>query len=117
MLVLKTLKTEEEGLELANDTGYGFGGKFGSSSAFLFRKMADTLTSPFSITAYLYTSDVTRALRVSANLEAGSVIVNGPFMITLNTPFGGLKQSGNGSRESGKAGLMSYLEPKTILIK
>jgi aldehyde dehydrogenase (NAD+) len=67
--------------------------------------------------AYLFTSDVTRALRVSASLEAGSVYVNGPFMLTVNTPFGGFKESGNGGRESGKAGLMSYLEPKAVLIK
>jgi aldehyde dehydrogenase (NAD+) len=68
-------------------------------------------------TAYLYTSDVTRALRVSAALEAGSVFVNTPFAITTNTPFGGFKESGNGSRESGRAGLMAYLEAKTVLIK
>lgn len=67
--------------------------------------------------AYLFTSDVTRALRVSANLEAGSVYVNSPFMLNVNTPFGGFKESGNGGRESGKAGLMSYLEPKAVLIK
>ncbi|KAJ9501990.1 hypothetical protein H2202_002952, partial [Exophiala xenobiotica] len=92
VLVVKTFKTEEEVVELANDTSYG-------------------------LAAYLYTSDITRALRVSANLEAGSVFINGPFMPTINTPFGGLKQSGNGGRESGKHGLMSYLEPKSILIK
>lgn len=92
VLVFKTFKSEEEGIELANDTSYG-------------------------LAAYLYTSDVTRALRVSAELEAGSVFVNTPFAITNNTPFGGFKESGNGSRESGKAGLMSYLEAKTVLIK
>lgn len=92
VLVVKTFKTEAEVVELANDTSYG-------------------------PAAYLYTSDITRALRVSANLEAGSVFINGPFMPTINTPFGGLKQSGNGGRESGKHGLMSYLEPKSILIK
>ncbi|KAK5188473.1 hypothetical protein LTR47_010820 [Exophiala xenobiotica] len=92
VLVVKTFKTEAEVVKLANDTSYG-------------------------LAAYLYTSDITRALRVSANLEAGSVFINGPFMPTINTPFGGLKQSGNGGRESGKHGLMSYLEPKSILIK
>ena len=92
VLVFKTFKSEEEAIELANDTSYG-------------------------LAAYLYTSDVTRALRVSAELEAGSVFVNTPFAVTANTPFGGFKESGNGSRESGKAGLMSYLEAKTVLIK
>ena len=50
---------------------------------------------------------------MSANLEAGSAYVNGSFMVTVNTPFGGFKESGNEGRESGKAGLMSYLEFKT----
>lgn len=54
---------------------------------------------------------------MSAELEAGSVFVNTPFAVTANTPFGGFKESGNGSRESGKAGLMAYLEAKTVLIK
>jgi aldehyde dehydrogenase (NAD+) len=71
----------------------------------------------FSHPAFLYTSDLTRALRVSANLDASSVFVNGPMMPTINTPFGGFKESGNGGRESGKAGLMVYLEAKTVLIK
>jgi acyl-CoA reductase-like NAD-dependent aldehyde dehydrogenase len=39
------------------------------------------------------------------------------MMPTINTPFGGYKESGNGGRGSGKAGLMAYLEVKTVLIK
>jgi aldehyde dehydrogenase (NAD+) len=92
VLALKTFKTEEEAIEMANNTSYG-------------------------LAAYIHTTDVTRALRVSAKLEAGTVYVNSNFGITVNTPFGGFKESGNGSRESGKAGLMSYLEAKTVLIK
>jgi aldehyde dehydrogenase (NAD+) len=91
VLVVKTFNTEEEAIKLANDTSYG-------------------------LAAYLHTTNVTRALRVSAALEAGSVYVNCDFGITPNTPFGGWKQSGNGSRESGRAGLMSYLQEKTVLI-
>jgi acyl-CoA reductase-like NAD-dependent aldehyde dehydrogenase len=71
----------------------------------------------FSHPTSLYTSDLTCALRVSANLEAGFVFVNGPMMPTINTPFGGFKESGNWGRESRKAGLMAYLEAKTVLIK
>lgn len=92
VMVVKTFKTEEEVIAMANKTSYG-------------------------LAAYLHTTDVTRALRVSAELEAGTVYVNGNFWVTPNTPFGGWKQSGNGSRESGKAGLMSYLEAKTIMIR
>jgi acyl-CoA reductase-like NAD-dependent aldehyde dehydrogenase len=38
-------------------------------------------------------------------------------MPIINTPFGGFKESGNERRESGKAGLMAYLEAKSVLIK
>lgn len=90
VLAIKTFKTEEEAIEMANHTTYGLG-------------------------ATLYTSDVTRALRVSAKLEAGSVSVNAAFFPGPNSPFGGVKQSGIG-REGGKAGLMAYLETKVIHI-
>jgi len=92
VLVLKTFKTEEEAIELANGTRYG-------------------------LAAYLHTKDLTRALRVSAELEAGSVYVNSDFAVTVNTPFGGYKESGNGGRESGRAGLMAYLQEKSVLIR
>jgi len=91
VLVLKTFKTEEEVIELANNTNYG-------------------------LAAYLHTADITRALRVSAALQAGSVYINCDFGVTPNTPFGGWKESGNGARESGRAGLMSYLQEKSVLI-
>lgn len=66
--------------------------------------------------AYVYTRDLTRALRVSAALEAGVVSINSPFLPSINTPFGGTKMSGQG-RELGEHGLYSYLEPKTVHIK
>ena len=66
--------------------------------------------------ASVFTSDVTRALRVSAKLEAGTISINSSINLSVNTPFGGMKQSGNG-REVGKAGLMAYLESKSITIK
>lgn len=91
VLSVKTFKTEEEAIEMANDTTYG-------------------------LAASIYTSDVTRAHRVSALLEAGTVTINAPYGGLLNAPFGGMKQSGYG-RESGKYGLMEWLQPKAVVFK
>jgi aldehyde dehydrogenase (NAD+) len=66
--------------------------------------------------ACVYTSDLTRAFRISAALQSGGVSVNSPLLPELNTPFGGIKQSGQG-RELGVNGLYSYLEPKSVHIK
>ncbi|KAK0268876.1 hypothetical protein LTR91_022659 [Friedmanniomyces endolithicus] len=60
-------------------------------------------------------SDITRVLRVSDALETGNVGVNTFHNPNVFAPFGGTKQSGIG-REAGKAGLMAWLESKTISI-
>ena len=88
--IVKTFETEEEAIRLANDTTYG-------------------------LSATLYTQSVTRALRVSAALESGTVSINSSHSPKVQTPFGGIKQSGVG-RELGKQGLMNYLEIKTVHI-
>ncbi|KAL1631477.1 hypothetical protein SLS54_000238 [Diplodia seriata] len=88
---VRTFKTEEEAVALANDTSYG-------------------------LSATLYTNSISRALRVSGLLEAGTVGVNTSFMPSPTTPFGGVKQSGSG-RELGLQGLLAYLDTKTIHIK
>lgn len=49
-------------------------------------------------------------------METGGVSVNSPYLPELNTPFGGVKQSGQG-RELGAYGLYSYLEPQAVHIK
>jgi len=56
-----------------------------------------------------------RALRVAGQIEAGTVGINSAFNTSVQTPFGGWKQSGYG-RESGAEGLKNYVQAKTIHI-
>ena len=79
--------TEEEAIEIANDTDYGLAG-------------------------YVSSDDLDHAKDVATQIRAGQVIVNYKSG-TSDTPFGGYKQSGNG-REKGTWGLRDYLEVKAI---
>lgn len=79
--------TEEEGIEIANDTPYG-------------------------LTNYVQTQDPARANRCARALRSGMVEMNGQSR-GLGSPFGGMKQSGNG-REGGKWGLEDFLEVKAV---
>jgi len=81
-------KDEAEALEIANDTEYG-------------------------LTGYLWTSDVTRALRFSDALEAGMIWVNSENTRHLPAPFGGNKASGMG-RDGGDWSFDFYMETKNI---
>jgi succinate-semialdehyde dehydrogenase/glutarate-semialdehyde dehydrogenase len=80
--------TEDEAIELANDT-------------------------PFGLSAYFYSRDIGRVWRVSEALEYGIVGVNEGIISNEMAPFGGVKESGNG-REGSKYGLDDYLEIKYI---
>ena len=79
--------SEEEGLAIANDTPYG-------------------------LTDYVQTQDPERLKRCALSLRAGMVEMNGQGR-GLGSPFGGMKQSGNG-REGGKWGLEDFLEVKAV---
>ncbi|MFS0646799.1 NAD-dependent succinate-semialdehyde dehydrogenase [Siminovitchia sp. 179-K 8D1 HS] len=79
---------EEEVIQSANDTDYG-------------------------LAAYLYTSNVNRAVRLSEELQFGVIGLNDAVPAVPQAPFGGLKQSGFG-REGGRSGLNEYLEEKFI---
>jgi len=88
VLVAVPFKDEAEALALANDTQYGLAG-------------------------YLWTSDVTRALRFSDALDAGMIWVNSENIRHLPSPFGGVKNSGIG-RDGGDWSFDFYMETKNI---
>ena len=79
---------EEEALQIANDTPYG-------------------------LTGYVWTNDLTRALRFTNELEAGMIWVNSENVRHLPTPFGGVKASGIG-RDGGDWSFEFYMEQKHI---
>ena len=87
--VLSILKfeTEEEAVEIANDTPYG-------------------------LTNYVQTQDSARANRLSRVLRSGMVELNGQSR-GAGAPFGGMKMSGNG-REGGSWGIHDFLEVKSV---
>lgn len=88
VLSIITYKTEEEAIEIANDTTYG-------------------------LQAYVSSSDEKRAHRVASQINAGRVQINGIGHDPM-APFGGFKQSGIG-REFGTIGLEAYLEPRALI--
>jgi 5-carboxymethyl-2-hydroxymuconic-semialdehyde dehydrogenase len=80
--------SEEEALQIANDIPYG-------------------------LTGYVWTNDLTRALRFTNSLEAGMIWVNSENVRHLPTPFGGVKASGIG-RDGGDWSFEFYMEQKHI---
>lgn len=86
-----TFKTEEEVIERANHATYGLAG-------------------------YCFTKDLGRGFRMMQELEFGIVGINDPTPVTIQAPFGGIKESGMG-KEGGKYGLDEYLEEKYVSIK
>lgn len=83
--------TEEEALQYANGTQYG-------------------------LSATLHTSNLKRAHRMAAELEAGIVWINSWLVRDLRTPFGGVKASGVG-REGGMEALHFFTEAKNVFVQ
>lgn len=83
-----SFSSEEEALQIANDIPYG-------------------------LTGYVWTNDLTRALRFTDRLEAGMIWVNSENVRHLPTPFGGVKASGIG-RDGGDWSFEFYMEQKHI---
>ena len=69
----------------------------------------------FGLVSYLFTEDLSRALRVSERLETGMIGLNQGIVSNPAAPFGGVKQSGLG-REGGRVGIDEYLELKYVAI-
>ena len=83
-------ESEEDAIARANDTEYG-------------------------LVAYVFTSDLKRAIRVCEALDTGMVGLNQGMVSNAGAPFGGVKQSGIG-REGGHEGLEEFLETKYVAV-
>lgn len=82
--------TEEEAIQIANDT-------------------------PFGLASYFYSQNLSRIWRVSEKLEYGMVGVNEGMMSNEIAPFGGVKESGIG-REGSKYGIEEFVEIKYLCV-
>lgn len=73
--------------------------------------------SPYGLTACIHTRNFSRAIRFSDKVQAGVAVVNaGTFGSEPHMPFGGTKQSGNGTREPGTEALDVYSEIKDVYL-
>ena len=81
-------KTEEQVLQMGNDTEFG-------------------------LASYFYSKDVARCWRVAEALECGMVGINEGLISTALAPFGGIKESGMG-REGSKYGMDYFMEIKYL---
>ena len=71
--------------------------------------------SPYGLTACIHTKSLDRASEFVRRVEAGTVCVNaGTFGSEPHMPFGGVKQSGNGSREPGTEAIDFYSNLKNV---
>jgi acyl-CoA reductase-like NAD-dependent aldehyde dehydrogenase len=71
----------------------------------------------YGLSAAVYTRDTGRALRAVSELEAGLVYLNAPTIGSeIHLPFGGVKDTGNGHRESGPAAIEQFTETKTVFL-
>jgi succinate-semialdehyde dehydrogenase/glutarate-semialdehyde dehydrogenase len=90
LAAIVTFASEDEVLQLANDTEFGLAG-------------------------YFYSSDIRRIMRVARQLQCGMIGVNTGLISAAESPFGGVKESGIG-REGSKYGLAEYQNIKAVTI-
>lgn len=91
VISIMTFKTDEEAIEIANDTPYGLG-------------------------ATIFTQDTTKGETLAQKIEAGNVFINAQVRSDPRTPFGGIKRSGYG-RELGSYGIKEFTNIKTVWVK
>jgi len=91
VLSVAKFSSVDEVIQRANNTHYGLG-------------------------AGIISKDMDNVIKISNGIRAGTVFVNCYYAFDPAAPFGGFKDSGIG-RECGEAGLKSYLEGKTVIIK
>ena len=73
--------------------------------------------TPFGLTASLFTRDLGKALRFSADIRTGVVKINQESAgLEFHVPFGGMKDSSSGSREQGKAAREFFTQWKTVYL-
>ncbi len=89
--VLIPFDTEEEAIQIANDTEYG-------------------------LSSGVWTQNASRAHRVAAKIKAGTVYINTYHDFSIEAPMGGYKKSGLG-REKGVAALHDYLQLKNVTMQ
>ena len=90
MQIMK-FKTIDEAIERANSTNYG-------------------------LAAAIFTKDLEKAMMISQGIRAGVIWINCYNIFSVQSPFGGFKESGSG-RELGEYGLQQYSEVKAVTIK
>jgi len=91
VVVVQPFDTEDEVVDIANDTKYG-------------------------LNAMVFTENLSRAHRVADRLKAGTVWVNCFFIRDLRAPFGGVGESGVG-REGGDFSREFFTEPKAVVMQ
>jgi aldehyde dehydrogenase (NAD+) len=92
VLVAIKVKNYEEAIKIANDVDYG-------------------------LSASIYTSDINTAYRAIDDLETGITYINAPTIgAEVHLPFGGIKGTGNGTREAGTTAIEEFTELKTVFI-
>ena len=83
-------KTDDEAVQMANDTEFG-------------------------LAAYFYSRDIGRVWRIAEQVEYGIVGINTGIISTEVAPFGGVKESGIG-REGSRYGILDYTELKYLCV-